>query len=698
MIAGSLRYIVLLTVLVLLTDDGFPQTGEYPVHRSEDKIILEGKIYTIHIVAEKETLYGISRAYNVTQKVIASENPDVFAGLQPGMVLKIPAEPVVDESLQIRDTDEFFFHVLKEGETLYFLSKKYGIDVGEIERANPEVTVSNLQINQVIKIPKRKTPPAEMDFPAEDFVYHHVQAGETLYSLSVLYDVSVGEIKEINPDLRWGDLKSGEYIRIPRRPKITEDTRDEESVDGMKEDLSFTGDETSIDSLARHVFGRGGEGISPDSLPEAVERPGIPFWSTLRMRRIRPEPIERPLRIAMLLPLDLHWDETSDSLEILNGDEELMAEEEDEEEKNIVNPRIIGYLEFYEGALLAIDSLRKQGIKVHLYTYDTERNRDRTREILAKPELQGADLIIGPVNYWNLEIVSEFSRKHEIPLVSPFYSGKNLVYYNPFIFQLTPSYEVEFRAWAEYLSDFNDKTMILVHSGDTREYQRIRFLKNELFRRISRKSDLDDLVFKEVVMNDSVYVDMAQVLNMEQDNLVIVPSDNEAYVSNVISPLFYQLGDYDIQVSGMPQWNRFRNIDLIYFHNLNISYYTSFYMDFSKPEMKRFIEKFYRIYRTEPYRVSPRGYNLSIYGYDLLFTFSKALDEYGRNLVYFGEEIENDPILGPYRFKRISDYGGHINTYIGIIRYDPQLNVRKLEMDEPVIGRDRRFSSRSSFR
>ncbi len=639
---------------------------EYPVRRSENKIILEGKIYYIHVVREGETLYGISKAYNVTQKVIAAENPDVFAGLRTGMALKIPAEPVVDESVEIRDTDEYIYHVVKEGETLYFLSKKYGIEVREIERANPEVTVSSLQINQVLKIPRHREPSAEKDFPADSFVYHYVRQGETLYSLSALYGVSIEEIKKINPDLRWGELRYDEYIRIPRRT----DRSLAEGEAAFEDSLVVKLD--SLEAAERYAW--------TDTLPGESDSIGIPFWSTLRMRRVRPEPIPGSIRVAMLLPLYLHWDEKSDTLDV-SGEEGQMLTDPDEEEEQTVNPRITGYLEFYEGALLAIDSLRKQGYSITLYTYDTERNRSRTREILRKPEMRDMNLIIGPVSFWSLEIVAEFARRNHIPLVSPFSSGRELVYYNPWIFQTTPTYEVEFRAWADYLSDYYNKTMILVHNGDSNDYDRIRFLKNELFRRISEKADLEDLVFKEVIMNDSVILDMAHVLNKEQENLVIVPSDNEAYVSKVVSPLYYQLGEYDIQVSGMPQWNKFRNIDLEYFHKLRISYYTTFYMDYNKPEMKYFIGRFYEVYRTEPYRITPRGYNLSVYGFDLMYTFISALEKYGSNLIYFGEEMENDPLLGPYRFRRISDYGGHINTYISMVRYTPDLNIYKVELE-----------------
>jgi LysM repeat protein len=664
--------ILFLVSVFLATSVGLAQEQEYQVHRSVDKVILEGKVYYIHIVREKETLYGISKAYNVTEKVIASENPDVFAGLRPDMVLKIPAEPVLDESIDIKDTEEFIYHVLKEGETLYFLSKKYGIDVVEIEKANPEVTVSDLQINQVLMIPRRKSPVSESDFPSDSFVYHYVNPGETLYSLSVKYDVSIEEIKGINPELRWGELKSDEYIKIPRRSDqaITAEGDEMDQLEGASDSLEGVLED----------FEAGNRQVIDSTVWKATpgkDSVGIPFWSTLRMRRYRPEPIEGSIKVAMLLPLHLHWDEVSDTLQMFDEeDNPILIDEE-----YIVNPRIVGYLEFYEGTLLAIDSLRKSGLSVTLTTYDTERDRTRTYEILNKPELREMDLIIGPVNFWNFEIVAEFARRHEIPLISPFSSRKDIVNFNPWVFQPTPTYEVEFRAWADYLSDYYSKTMILVHRGDPGEYERIRFLKNELFRRISEKADLEDLVFKEVIMNDSVFVDMAQVLNREQENLVIVPSDNEAYVSNVVSPLFYQLDEYDIHVSGMPQWNRFRNIDLIYFHNLNICYFTSFYMDFDKPEMDKFIDEFFSAYRTEPYRISPRGYNLSVYGYDLMFSFVSALGKYGKNIIYFGEEMESDPILGPYRFKRISDYGGHVNTYIGMIKFSPDLNIRKVELD-----------------
>ena len=670
-------YCLLLIFFFLSGNNIFAQEPELKVNRSEDKIILEGQVYYIHIVKEKETLYGISKAYNVTEKVIALENPDVFAGLRTGMVLKIPAEPVVREVQEIRDTEEFFYHVIKKGETLYFLSRKYGIDVVEIENFNPEVKYSELQINQVLKIPKRKKHVEEDRFSMDDFIYHYVRAGETLYSLSEMYDVSIEQIKELNPELRWGELKYDEYIRIPRPSDSLQIQEARLEADSIRMDSVF------MDSLFI------------DSLDQAVDTTGIPFWSEINFEDIHPEPVLGSVRVAMLLPLHLHSEEIRDTVLVDSLDEDLAHVKEEEEEGKIVNPRLIPYLEFYQGALLALDSLRKKGLSVTLHVFDTERSKARTMEILRKREMEDMDLIIGPVNFWNLEVVAEFAREHRIPLVSPFSTIDQIVKYNPWVFQLTPDHQIEFRSWAEYLSDNYDKTMILVHNGDSLEYPRLEFLMNEIYDRISEKADLEDVIFKEVRFNDSVMVDMSHVLNKEGENIVIIPSDNEAYVSIVITPLYFQLDEYDIEISGLPQWSCFDDIDLEYFHALNTSYYTSFYVDYGKEDMKAFIAKFREVYGTEPYKIRPRGYNLSVYGFDILNYFVSAIGEYGRNIIYFTENLENHPILGPYQFRRINDFGGHVNSYITIIRYHPDLNIDQVELESrPNQYRYRRYSRR----
>ena len=73
------------------------------VERTNNKVILEGTVYYIHTVKPGETLYAISRAYNISQKAIAIENPGVISGIRIGQALKIP---VNSEPLEEIDTSE----------------------------------------------------------------------------------------------------------------------------------------------------------------------------------------------------------------------------------------------------------------------------------------------------------------------------------------------------------------------------------------------------------------------------------------------------------------------------------------------------------------------------------------------------------------------------------------------------------------
>ncbi len=87
------------------------------VKKSDSKVIIEGKVYYIHVVKPGQTLFSISKAYNVTEKDIALENPGVYSGLQVGQMLKIPEQVPSRPFTQAQnvDTTKFIYHTLKSG-------------------------------------------------------------------------------------------------------------------------------------------------------------------------------------------------------------------------------------------------------------------------------------------------------------------------------------------------------------------------------------------------------------------------------------------------------------------------------------------------------------------------------------------------------------------------------------------------------
>ncbi len=652
-------------ILISLFTCAFSQEEGVVVRKSTEKVILEGKVYYIHYVREKETLYSISKAYNISESVIVLENPDLAAGLKAGMVLKIPADPVQVHKATIQSTDEFRYHIVSPGETIYSLSRKYGVKVEEIQKYNPEVEYSDLQINQVLKIPKKQSVQPKDTVSTEEYFYHHVKKGETLYSLSVYYSVEEELITEINPELKPGNLKTGEYIKIPRKPEIIAPDTTVQIPDNLY-----------WDSLA----------VSTDST--RIER-----WLETDCMELNPDPAKHRLTIGLFLPLALRTKEIHDSIALRDaitkaevspdpGETRWREIKKLEEELSSINPRIIGFLDFYEGVLLALDSLKNSGISVDLYVYDTERDTIHFEQILKQNEMRKMDLIFGPVEANNLKIVADFGKKYQIPVISPFTDDQMLLRDNPYFIQMIPSQEIEFRNWARYLTNFASDSLIIIHNGDSLERETIDFLNQEIFEELAYRQNFNVLKLKEVIINDSAEYDMSQFLADSVKNIIIIPSANEAYVSNILTALFLHVANYDLQVFGMSNWHKFQSIDLEYMHLMGMNYFTSFYVDYKKKAVTDFIRKFKKVYGTEPYRLSPRGYNLSMYGFDLMYNFATLLCYYRNDFTRCPVNQDYKPMLGPYLFRKAGENGGFMNQFSIMIEYGRDFEIRQMIIDD----------------
>jgi LysM repeat protein len=115
-----------------------------------------------------------------------------------------------------KDGKRFVLHRLEAKETLYGLSRKYGVGVDEIKKANADVNLNELKIGQVLRIPSpdKSASASNTDRPKS---VHIVIPGETLYSIAKKYNVSVEEMKKINPTAANG-LSIGDELLIPGQP------------------------------------------------------------------------------------------------------------------------------------------------------------------------------------------------------------------------------------------------------------------------------------------------------------------------------------------------------------------------------------------------------------------------------------------------------------------------------------------------
>lgn len=621
-----------------------------PVERSGNKVILEGKVYYIHVVKPGQTLFSIARAYNISQKEIAIENPGVMSGLQLGQALKIPVTPSmevdIDTSVLEEAGPEENIHAVKPGETLFSISRMYETDEESLLLANPGLDPDQLQEGQRIRIPVQKE--QEPAFDEEGFVYHKVKRRETLYSIGRYYDVSVSDIRNVNPELGWGGPKTGQVLRIPLpqvidQPRVLLDTIPLDTVPGM----------------------------TADTLPEPYT------YEELMFTQADPGQL---YRIAYFIPFNFQVQEPLDSLikDVTSAVRRNRIIERYMLQEKI--PQSVNFLEFFQGSLMAIDSMRRTGMKLDIRFYDTRRSLDRVLSLLTEEDLEAFDLFIGPFYPFNVELVATFAREHHIPVVTPFYNELNLVRENPYLFQISPSLEEEYRQAARLIASKHQLNIVYVREEDSLNINKHDLFKALIFDGFEMYRPEHPVVFKEVIQHLGQTDELVHSLSRDKKNLVIVPTSNEALASRVVSTLFYQSREYEIEVLGTSYWTEFQSIDFRYYHELNLMFYSSFWVDYTDPRIDRFLAQFRSLYKNEPLETSRKGMNYGIIGHDVTFYFLDALRKAGARFMISPPDNRDGLVQGPYRFRRVSPAGGYENQYINFHQFTPEMTVRPIDV------------------
>ncbi|MFC0777942.1 LysM peptidoglycan-binding domain-containing protein [Flavobacterium sp. HJSW_4] len=174
------------------------QIIKIPVHPSENT---NSKQQT-HIVAPKETLFGLSKQYHVSVEVIQNANEETLInGLQIGQELVIPQNSdhaVKSESVVSSKSS----HQVVAKESLFSIARQYNVSVQDLENLNKDILINGLQIGQAISIPnKRKTLDGRVRVINQETVFHIVEPKETKFSIAKKYGISIDQLESQNPEI-----------------------------------------------------------------------------------------------------------------------------------------------------------------------------------------------------------------------------------------------------------------------------------------------------------------------------------------------------------------------------------------------------------------------------------------------------------------------------------------------------------------
>mgnify|MGYP006294036569 CR=1 FL=1 len=334
-------------------------------------------------------------------------------------------------------------------------------------------------------------------------------------------------------------------------------------------------------------------------------------------------------------------------------------------------PRSEFFLEFYEGALLAVEKTRQDTLSLDIFVFDTNSDSAKVSEILKNDELKNADLIIGPVYSHILEYVADFAKDHQINIVSPLSMKNEFLINNPYAFQVSPTSELQSKTIVDFLNQMNYRNFIVIHDGNVKEIELIRNFKEKYFKYIENLTEVDTIAFKEVPYFNKEDHGLDGALSEKSENIVIIPSDDQAFVSDVLATLNTFTEDHQITVFGMKDWIRFENIELDYLHKMKTHILSNSYIDYAEEDVIEFVSNYRKVFHTEPSK-------FSFFGYDVMFYFLNALKTYGKEFRFCIQDFKIDLLQTDYRFKRESPFDGFENNAIYIIKFNKNNRMVKL--------------------
>ena len=430
-----------------------------------------------HTVKKGETVYELSKLYNVSIQDIIKLNPKSERVIYVGDVLTIPSESNNSNQNDTSTNNSTYF--VKRGDTKYGLSKKFGISISELENKNPHIK-KGLQAGHLLSLKSTiENPIPKVSDQNISYKSHSVLRGETLYGLSRKYQVSVQEIKSANPQL--GILKYDTTILIPYISDIVEANDKIEVTEDIVVNQETSTEETVIEKPSVALNEEANNIIieeqakEPEEITETVVEPIYEDYiiqpketlyslsrkanmSVAEFTKLNPQlekSVQKGAVIKMPKPISNNGIEMVDKIEIpdvsnneftnlqlsvnKNDNQNLLLvmpftkEEYTELEgaskgfNNITDANLKRDLEFYRGTLLAIDSIEKLDltIKSDIIKIDTNASISESN-INSKNKLsKDYNAIIAPSYGNNIDWVSSLAYDKNIPVITAFNASSN---------------------------------------------------------------------------------------------------------------------------------------------------------------------------------------------------------------------------------------------------------------------------------
>ncbi|MFK7060398.1 LysM peptidoglycan-binding domain-containing protein [Flavobacterium oreochromis] len=612
-----------------------------------------------HKVIKGENISQIAQKYGVTPAEIYSLNPDARTKIAENTILVIAAKN--KKETYKKEEPKIINHTVAEGETLFSIAKKYQVTLSEIEKYNPSV-INGLKMDEIIKIPVKSEPKivskktnSSQKLPLE----HTVLAKETKFGIAKQYGITVDELENKNPDIIGKELIIGEVLII-KGGKTKEISKSKEGeLNPIKKTETFKTIGMSYEVKPQETlygltnqFGCSKEeliALNPELKEGLKEGMILKIPTVAKRKEMKKEIIDfstnismsTSKKVALLLPFNiakLDQDTINSTKSRLKKDKFL----------NMT-------LDFYSGALMAIDSINKLGVKVDVTILDSDETRSSSNipALVNEYELKSYDAVIGPFYQNNVEKLA--SILETVPVISPLSKDYDKKY--PNLYQATPLPDDIKRAMFDFMRSKNGNILAIVDPKKQSAKQYIQEKYKEV---------------KFVNVSDSGVLEVSNLKGLlvaGRTNYVVMETEKTNLILSITTNLLALQKQYDIKlvILGENEALDFEEIQMNRLTKLKMHYPSQYRVNGSK-EYQNFENQYRRKNKINPNTFAIRGFDVT---FDTLLRLSQE-----KGFVEIANENSTEQTESRFDYQANPE-GGFYNKGIYILYYDKDLTIKQ---------------------
>ena len=312
-------------------------------------------------------------------------------------------------------------------------------------------------------------------------------------------------------------------------------------------------------------------------------------------------------------------------------------------------------LDFYSGALVAIDSARTLGLNVNIKILDSQETKTTSNvsNLFAQNNLENSDAIIGPFYQANIEKMAELVSKNNIPVLSPLSKEIGKPYSN--LYQSMPSNDAMKNAVFDYMRSKDGNIVAVIDAKKTAVKQYIS--ENQKGVRFVGLND------KNTIVQDS----LRKVFSKNKMNFVILDSQKTGMILTTTNALIALMADFQIQLVILEPNSTldFEEIDLTRLTKLKLLY-PSITRENETPEASLFEMAYKNKNKIFPNQYATRGFDIT---FDTILRLSQEKSFEETSIISATEQIEN-------KFDYFKTANGFVNRGVFILYYDVDLTIK----------------------